>query len=339
MGKLTIRDIAKMANVSPATVSLVMNGRKGISEATRARVRAIVEETGFTPNVHTRRLMLRKSSTIHIVMRQRKTPSHNLFAFEVLQGIFSESRSLGYDVKCLTIDAANDYSQFMEAVRAGDADGAIFIQTYNSSVCETLTAENFPFICIDSHLRPDNMVPYMDEDHYTTAYNATEYLIRKGHKDIALITSEDSSEYFFRNFTGYTDALREHELICRPEWIQKGADPEVPSPECMRNLINCKHRPTAVFCAGDFLAMEAIKQIRLAGLRVPEDFSIIGNDDLLVTEFIDPPLTTMAFDKKRMGEEAVRTLFKIINHEPFSQGTKLPTYLVERGSVCACPAE
>ena len=333
MSKLTIRDIAKMAKVSPATVSLVMNERKGISDATRARVKAILAETGFTPNVHTRRLMLRKSSTIHIVLRQRKTPSHNLFGFEVLMGIFSESRKVGYDVKCLTVDAANDYSQIMEAVHAGDSDGAIFVQAYNSSVCDLLTAENFPFICIDSHLRPDNKVPYMDEDHYTTAYNATKYLIQMGHNDIALITSEDSSEYFSRTFTGYTDALRDHELICRPEWIQKGADAEIPSPQCIRNLISCKHRPTAVFCAGDFLAMEAIKQIRLSGLRVPDDFSIIGNDDLLVTEYIDPPLTTMAFDKQNMGAEAVRTLFKIINHEPYEQGTKLPTHLVERGTV------
>lgn len=333
MDKLTINDIAKLAGVSPATVSLVMNQRKGISESTRERVLSVIEETGFKPNAHTRRLTLKKSFTVNIVMRQRSCALFNFFCMELLMGMFHEARRLGYIINFSTVDANNDYSQILDAVSTGASDGAIFIQSYEPTVISTLKKDNFPFICVDSHLKEDGNVPCLDVDYYHAAYYATEYLISRGHRSIAFISSDDSSEYFMRNFTGYTDALKDHELVCRPEWIQKDADPEVPTPSCMDNLLSCKHRPTAVFCTGDMLAVEAINRIHKAGLRIPEDISVIGLDDLIVSEYLNPPLTTMTVDKTQMGIDAMNILYRIINNQPYEQFNMVGADIIERSSV------
>lgn len=333
MDKLTISDIAKLAGVSPATVSLVMNQRKGISDATRERVLSVIEETGFKPNAHTRRLTLKKSFTVSIVMRQRSCALFNFFCMELLMGMFHEARRLDYNINFSTVDASNDYSQILDAVSTGASDGAIFIQSYEPTVINTLKKDNFPFICVDSHLKQDGKVPCLDVDYYHAAYYATEYLISHGHRSIAFISSDDSSEYFMRNFTGYTDALKDYELVCRPEWIQKGADPEVPTPSCMDNLLNCKHRPTAVFCTGDMLAVEAINRIHKSGLRIPEDISVIGLDDLIVSEYLNPPLTTMTVDKTQMGIDAMNILYRIINNQPYEQFNMVGADIIERSSV------
>lgn len=333
MEKLTINDIAKMANVSSATVSLVMNGKKGISPATRERVEAIIAETGFKPNAHTRRLTLKKSNTVHIVMRQRQCALFNFFCMEVLMGLLHEARRLGYNIILTTVDASNDFSEILNAVRTDDSDGAVFIQAYEPTVISVLQEANFPFICVDSHIKSGIGVPYVDVDYYNTAYHATEYLIQNGHRDIAFISSDDSSEYFFRNFSGYTNALKDHELICRPEWMQMGADPEVPTPSCMDNILHCKHLPTAVFCTGDMLAVEAVKRIRAAGLRIPDDISVIGLDDLIVSEYMDPPLTTMTVDKFKLGVDTMQILYRIINQLPYEPENLVNSTVISRGSV------
>ena len=129
MEKLTIRDIARMAGVSTTAVSFVLNGRAGVSEATRQRVQAIINETGFTPNIHTRRLNLKRSFTVHVVLRQYDFSLFNLFAMDVLTGIFRESKSLGYSVIFTSVENEAECSELMDAVfgAAPKQSGQIFL--------------------------------------------------------------------------------------------------------------------------------------------------------------------------------------------------------------------
>lgn len=329
--RYTITDIARLAEVSPATVSLVMNNKKGISEATRLRVQAILDETGFVPNAHTQRLKFKKSSTVQVVMRQRGHSLFNQFSLDNLMGIIQEAKSKGYNILLDTVDSSLNMSSIINSIQAGDADGVIFLG--NLPIVDELINDGFPVLYVDAHVENATRVPTIEIDYYDAAFKATETLIKKGHKDIAIITSDASATYFSNTFGGYSDALAQYELICRPEWIQKKADSEGPSAISMINLLNCKYRPSAVFCAGDILAIEAMKQIKNASLNIPKDIAVISVDDIIISQYLEPGLSTMAADNIAIGKIAMDTIYAIMNGIPYDMHTLIKTKYVERESV------
>lgn len=338
MENLTIKDIAKLANVSVSTVSLVLNDRPGPKKETRDRVRAIIAETGFTPNAHTQRLSLKRSFTVHVVMRQYAYNLFNFFALELLLGILQESRELGYDVIFTTVDFAAPSKKerleyVLDTIRAKTADGIIFIQISDPALLTELKKENIPYLCVDSHVKRDGSVPLLEVDYFDAAYRATEYLISKGHTKIGFIGSDAAPEYYISTLNGYMGALRDAGLPCRPDWIRKSDDEEHYDPACMENILSCKQRPTAIFCAGDIFAIGAVKQATKAGLRVPEDISFMSVDDLIVSEHIAPPLSTMSIDKSEMGVLAMKLIYDQINGEPYEKVNLVKTHLVQRHSV------
>ena len=338
MSKLTIHDIAKMANVSTATVSFVLNGKAGICDETRRRVQAIIDETGYKPNVHTRRLTLKKSFTVHVVMRQYSYNLFNLFATEVLLGIFGEARKLGYNIVFTSVgpdqeSLKSSFDYVLDTVRTKDVDGVIFIQAAEPSVIAALQKEQFPFLCVDSHVKKDGSIPLLEVDCFDASYQATTRLIEMGHRDIGFIGSDDSKEYYYRTFGGYAAALKDAGLVCRPEWIQYGAEAERPTPACMKNILACPHRPTAVFCAGDNFALEAMRQTKRAGLRIPQDISFFSMDDVVVSAFVEPALSTMSVDKTLMGRNAMRILYALMNHQPCQMVNLMKTRAIERETV------
>ena len=172
MEKLTIRDIARMAGVSTTAVSFVLNGRGGVSEATRKRVQQIIQETGFTPNIHTRRLNLKRSNTVHVVMRQYDFSLFNLFAMDVLTGIFRQSKVLGYSIIFTAVETDTECGELMGAIHSKDADGVIFIQVCNEQVIHLLQEEHFPYLCVDSHVPQDGTIPLIEVNYYDATYRA-----------------------------------------------------------------------------------------------------------------------------------------------------------------------
>lgn len=334
MEKLTIRDIARMAGVSTTAVSFVLNGRSGVSDATRKRVQEIIRETGFTPNIHTRRLNLKRSFTVHVVMRQYDFSLFNLFAMDVLTGIFRESKSLGYSVIFTAVETETECSELMDAIHSKDADGVIFIQVFNEKVVRLLQSERFPYLCVDSHVPQDGTVPLIEVDYYDAAYRAVRYLAQQGHRDIGFLISDRHAEFYRRTFAGFDNALRDSCLPCRPQWLQRVIH-NIPQPatNAMEKMLSGPSRPTAVFCASDTYAANAIRYVTKLGLRVPEDISFIGLDDLVISEYTRPAITTMGVDKVRMGRLAMETLYQMMNGSEFPAVQLMPTTLIERDSV------
>lgn len=134
-------------------------------------------------------------------------------------------------------------------------------------------------------------------------------------------------------FGGYTAALKDAGLVCRPEWIQIDSVEESPLPGRLENILACKKRPTAVFCAGDIFAIDAIKCAKQAGLRIPEDMSFMSIDGLVVSDFIEPALSTMALDKAAMGANAMQLLYAIMNDQPYKAVNLMKTRIVRRETV------
>lgn len=333
MSNLTIRDIARMAGVSTTAVSFVLNDRPGVSEATREKVQSIIRSTGFTPNVHTRRLNLGKSNTIHVVLRQYGYSLDNQFALETLSGIFTESKALGYSIMFTFVDDHMDCEQILDSVRSKDCDGVILNQVADPGLIASLQQESIPFVCVDAHIPKDGSLPLVEVDYYDAAYQATSYLHKCGHNKIGFIGPDSPAEYYVSTFGGYTAALKDAQLVCDPAWLLELSYNRQSLDESIDRLLQSEHLPTAFLCAGDSFAIDMIRCAKAKGLRIPEDISIMSLDDLLVSRYLDPPLSTMTFQKDLLGHKAMHLLHQIMEHEPFDPVNLIKTTPVERATV------
>ena len=333
MSNLTIRDIARMAGVSTTAVSFVLNNRPGVSEATRQKVREIIDRTGFTPNVHTRRLILGKSFTIHVVLRKYSYSLFNQFAMETLSGIFAESKALGYSIMFTFADENMDSHQIIDSVRSKDCDGVILNQISDPNLISLLQQENIPFVCVDAHLPKDSTLPMVEVDYFDAAYQATRYLYDCGHREIGFIGPDTPAEYYLNTFGGYTAAMKDTGLVCNPAWLLDISFSAQSAQDAIERILRTDRLPTAFLCAGDSFAIDTIRCAKARGLKIPEDISIMSLDDLLVSRYLDPPLSSMTFDKEELGRRAMQVLYQIMTNGEYEPVNLVKTTPVERQSV------
>lgn len=333
MSNLTIRDIARMAGVSTTAVSFVLNNRPGVSEATRQKVREIIDRTGFTPNVHTRRLILGKSFTIHVVLRKYSYSLFNQFALETLSGIFAESKALGYSIMFTFADENTESHQIIESVRSKDCDGVILNQISDPTLISLLQQENIPFVCVDAHIPRDSTLPMVEVDYFDAAYQATRYLYDCGHREIGFIGPDTPAEYYVNTFGGYTAAMKDTGLVCNPAWLLDISFSARSAQDAIDRILQAERLPTAFLCAGDSFAIDTIHCAKARGLRIPEDISIMSLDDLLVSRYLDPPLSSMTFDKEALGKRAMQLLYQIMTDGAYTPVNLIKTTPVERNSV------
>jgi len=333
MANLTIKDIARMAGVSTTAVSFVLNNRPGVSDATRQKVQEIIRQTDFIPNVHTRRLNLGKSFTIHVVLKQYAYGLYNQFALETLSGIFKEGKSLGYSIIFTLVDEHMPCEQIIESVRSKDCDGIILNQIDDPVLLSQLQRENIPFVCVDAHLPADAALPMVEVDYYDAAYQATRYLHQHGHRDIGFIGPETPAEHCANTFRGYTDYLKENNLVSNPDWVAKIPFSQKSTEDAVDAMLSQAKLPTALLCSCDAVAIDVIRRAKANGIRIPEDISVMGIDDLLVSRYLDPALSTMTFDKELLGAKAMELLYQIMQGAEHENRNTISTVLVERDSV------
>lgn len=333
MSKLTIRDIARMAGVSTTAVSFVLNNRSGVSESTRQKVQEIIERTGFTPNVHTRRLILGKSLTVHVVLQQHSYDLANQFALDTLSGIFKASNRLGYSIIFTFAEEPVDPNQVIESVRSKDCDGIILYQIADTALISLLQKEQIPFVCVDAHITKDGSLPMVEVDYFDAAYQATMYLYQCGHHQIGFVGPTTPAEYYVSTFNGYRAALKDTNLVCNPAWLTEISFTENSAANCVQQLLQAPYMPTALLCAGDAYAIDLIRCLKAKGLRVPEDISIMSMDDLMISRHLDPPLSTMSFPKEQLGEQAMHLLYQIMSQEDYTAVNLIKTTPVERNTV------
>ncbi|MDL2237306.1 LacI family transcriptional regulator [Christensenellaceae bacterium OttesenSCG-928-K19] len=332
MSKITIRDIAKLANVSTTAVSFVLNGKEGVSKETRQRILDIMEQTNFIPNAHTRRLNLKRSFNIHLVIRQYESKLRNMFSSEITFGILKASEELGYNIVTTNI-RSGEKNRLTDYIRNKDTDGFIFINDAETSLLSQVEVSEMPFVVVDSHAPDSVSYPQVKADYFEAAYQATQYLIQKRHHKIAFIGTDALADYYVNTFGGYQKCMSDNALAFPSDWIQPGATDEETARACMQAILDSGNTPTAVFCAGDIFAIGAMRCVKESGLRVPGDISFVGLDDVVISRYIEPPLTTVSVNEELMGQMAMQTINKIISGKPFDKVTLTPSTLVERESV------
>jgi len=315
--RTTSFDVAKMAGVSRATVSFVLNNVHGvsISEATRQRVLDAAKKLNYYPDAAGRKLANGKSSTLGLVLRQSQ---EQVFADallpQVLLGVEQAATTQGFQVLLKPLEP-DDSTGYMRLINENQVDGIILSgPRQDDSEIIRLHRDGFPIMLMGQ--LPDGSLPYVDIDAVDGAARAVKHLIELGHRRIAMITNA-SLEYTSaqQRRSGYLNALQETGIDQDDSLIREGDYTPASGFEAMNELLNISPRSTAVFVASDVVALGAIHAIKRARVRIPEDIAVVGFDDIPLAEYYDPPLTTIRLPAYGLGWAAGERLVRLVNNE------------------------
>lgn len=311
-GKMTLEEIAAIAGVSKATVSRVINGQPRVGAATRAHIQQIIREQGYEPNSAARALATGRSRTIGLVSPAPMDSAFtNPYFFALTQGIAAACEKCGYRLMLSPL-ADQSLEACRQTVRSGQVDGLV-IATFSvgESVLASLQDAGYPCVLVGSCPRwPD--ITTVGPDYYHGGTMAAQHLAGLGYKRIAHIAGPPDHPGAADRLRGFLDGLRVAGLTCPERYIAPGYFDEPNGYQGMQQLLALSPRPEAVFCVADLTAVGALRAVREAGLRVPEDVAIVGFDDLPVTTATEPRLTTVRQPIRQIGFLAVTTLVEML---------------------------
>ncbi|MBV1710026.1 MAG: LacI family transcriptional regulator [Erysipelothrix sp.] len=324
-----IRDIARLAGVSTATVSKVLNNYTEVSDATKARVLRIVEEVGYIPNSSARALSTKRTWLIGIVYSEHLHIGleHNYFS-GVLEAFKSEVECLGYDIVFIS---GKDIG-YLKRCQVRNVDG-VFVVT--ADMMDTGLTELFDskIKCVTTDV-PYKAIPLVYSDNRQGSILAVDHLIQLGHRRIAHIAGPLTTIAGQERLDGYRQGLANGGIDYDESLVIEAAEYDSKSGyECMKRLLNLPQRPTAVYVMCDLTALGVIHAINECGLKVGEDISVVGFDDIELASHIHPTLTTIRQDRRRIGKMLALTLHRMINHEDVQERTIINTSLVVRQST------
>ncbi|RDW21480.1 LacI family transcriptional regulator [Oceanobacillus arenosus] len=304
-----ILEVAKMAGVSVATVSRVINNRKNVSEKTRNKVEQAIRELHFEPNVLARNLRNSESRLLLVLIPSISNP----FYTEIINGIEDTAIEQGYNILlCETDSNPEREAIYFNLIRNRLADGIIIMDpTINRENLIEL-ARMHPVVQCSEFDEAGN-ISYVTIDNELAAYQAVKHLIKLGQRKIALINSDERFLYARERRRGYEKALMEAGLPIETSWIyHTGKLGFEYGQQAMRSLLNVKNLPTAIFAVSDILAIGAMKEILSRGLRIPDDIAIIGFDKISFSNMTFPTLTTVAQPMYAMGSISAKMIINKI---------------------------
>ncbi len=331
---VTIKDIAEKADVSISTVSKSLNDKGGVSPVTRQKVLNIAKEMGYF-SFHSQADL--KTHNIAFIMSRRHIPIfNNPFYTRVIAGVEIEVENYDYNLLFSTIKLdALESKEIPSIISQNKVDGLILGGAdINKEMIRAIEELKFPTVLVDNYLRS----PIMDSivsDNFNGAIEAVRYLIKMGHKKIGYAGGPNSHPSFNGRYKAYKLELMENNLEINDSFIKIKDDfSQEMGKELAKEFLQEDKLPTAIFAANDATAIGLMQTFKKYGLNVPEDISIIGFDNIELTAFTTPKITTISIDKEAMGQEAARKLFdRIQNPEKKSTKSVIPAELIERESV------
>lgn len=306
---ITIKEIAEKAQVSIATVSMVLNKKdKKISQATREKILFIAEKYNYTPNTMARSLITKQTRTIGLIIPDIVNP----FFPEIARGVEDKASELGYSViYCNTDDKIKREDKYINVLTEKMVDGIIFAHSSDRQMgFDSLDRCKVPILLIDRDYENKNVIGRVVVDNKKGAYMATSYLLDRGYKKIAYIAGSITTTTAIGRLEGYNQALTERKLVIDNRYIKVGEYKMQWGMQAAEQLLCEKEPADAIFCGNDLIAIGAIKKLKEYGLRVPEDIGIVGFDDIYLASLVEPPLTTIKQPNYEMGFKAAELLIK-----------------------------
>ncbi len=335
MRKVSIRDVAREAGVSIATVSYVLNriSTQTISEDTQQKVRAAAARLGYVPNLNARSLTSRRTNLIGVVIPQtepgREFMFDNPFYGALLSSLEYTARTHGYH---LLLTGPRSGQSYIGIARNRGVDGIVIVGSYPTESLDELHQLSIPVVLVDTYVK-DEAFHTIGIDDRRGGRMAVEYLLSQGHRGIAFLSGDISEHGVMRQrWLGYRDALEaaglpvnERRVVTGEVSFRFGLD--------AAGRLAAEGGISAVFAAADILGVGLVKGLRQAGKRVPEDLSVIGFDNLDLARMCDPSLTTISQDIAAKGEAAVRAILDANSGRAEKQERIFPVELVVRESV------
>ena len=334
--KLTIHTIAKMANVSPGTVSRVLSGKPGVGDETRARIQALIETLNYQPNVSAQRLGSRRSWSIGLVFTQSASRATAQPIFPEMMGAMSDFLAGENYTLTLFSQASHSTQTILQALFQGKVDGLILpdVRIGDETVSQLLV-EGFPFVVIGQRYT-NPKISWVDTDHDRTTARLTDLLIAKGHRRIAFINGSEEFSASSLRLRGFQTAMDQAGLPVPPQFLRQGEFSAQTGFQSTADLLEFpgERRPTAIVAASDLIAAGCLQAAVQRELCAPDDLAITGYDDNPIAQYTQPPLTTARAPIQEMGIAAARFILGLVNGSKgeTAQQLILPSQLILRGS-------
>ena len=331
----TIKDVAKMAGVSKATVSRCLNSPSLVKPSTLERVKNAIAETGYIMDATASEYSRKQSSFVSLLIPSVRS---SLFA-NMTDGVESVANAEGLTVLIgQTQYSAEKERALLKSWMQRRLCGLIVTGLFDSNLDLLPKFKEFDVPCVITYESvKDNDFNYAGVDNFEAAVQAIEYLISLKHRKIAVVIGPTQIRRARKRLEGVMDAMQKHGLKIPPEYIIETTPTVLNGSEAAARLLSLNSPPTAIFCVGDALAMGAMASIKESGLNIPQDISVIGFDDADFAAYCDPPLTTVRIPSFKMGELAMQIIHELKDGK--SSATKLfklPTEIILRKSCGIC---
>ena len=308
MSSARIKDVAKLARVSTATVSHVINKTRFVSDETRRRVLGAIENVGYAPNIHARNLASGQSRTLGLIISDITNP----FFPDLVKSIQEKALELGYDVIVLNTnyEAERDAACVQRLLELQVRGVMILTTEMDPSVIERLSSRRIPVVFLDIGI----VGPHTSNirvNYEKGVHQAVEHLLELGHRQIAFISgpvnfksAQIRRQAFLKTMKKYRKSLHTEPVIYEGDFKLESGQ------KAVNELLALKHRPTAIIAANDLMAVGALRELGRAGLQVPKDISVIGCDDIWLARLTDPQLTTIMIPRTEIGYAAVEAVLR-----------------------------
>jgi DNA-binding LacI/PurR family transcriptional regulator len=326
----SIKDIARIARVSHPTVSRALQNSPLVNPKTAERIRQIAREAGYRPSAVARGLVTRHTRTIGLAATSIADP----FTSEVASGIEQAARDLGYSV--YFADSGADPEREKKVVQAfaeQRVDGIIVTSSRVGALHLPLLVEMMVPVVLVNDQHPGVVAHSVLIDNEQGTRALTEHLIAFGHRRIAYIGDQFGYQSDTERFMGYCGALAAAGLSLAEELVVRGDGKPEAALRAMTALLALPQPPTAVCCYNDMSALGALRAIHAKGLRVPQDISVTGFDDLFLAAYTEPPLTTMRQPMRHMGQLAMQSLYELMNGEHSVPQVRIHAEMIVRDST------
>ncbi|GBF73773.1 LacI family transcriptional regulator [Paenibacillus sp. 598K] len=344
MKRITVYDIAREAQVSVATVSRVLNNTAPVRPATKARVQALIDKYQFQPNALARSLFKKATGMLGVIIPDITNP----FFPTLLAGLDQQARKHGYTIfLCDTVSTEGEYadqyereSEYLNLLMEKRVDGIVWIggrinlaRPSAAQVKEIVdVAQRVPLLLVNGQV-PGADVHRVYVDEREGAQLATQYLIHLGHRDIAFVGGYSYMSNTLQRLQGFQRAMRDNGLKPRKEWVLDGDFSVDSGKQYFNRLLQLSTLPTAVFCANDLVAVGVMKAAHKAGIRVPEDLSIVGFDDIPYAANSIPELTTVSLKCYEVGRIAADQICGMMDGDKAIKTIKVRPELAIRESA------
>lgn len=344
-------DIAKIVGVSRSTVSRVINNYPDIPPATREKVLKAIKEYNYYPNASARRLAGKKNSTLGIFIvdiKDNEKPHHvikddgdllydNSYFSPFINTFIDQANKIQYYVLVSTVYSSEELWKIQSVFYEKRIDGGVIIGSNENDFDRILKTikKDFILAAVDINVNEQNKnkAIYVNINNYTGAYEATKYLIELGHKDIGIITGDLDKLSGKTRFESFKAALSDNCIPLNEDFIAYGCFTEYSGYEGMNKILMSGNKPTAVLVCNDTMAVGAYKAIGEFGLRIPEDISVIGFDNIQSSQHMSPPLTTVNVSLTEAAKYCVELVVRSIeDNKLYAEERVINTHLIKRNS-------